>query len=64
MKELIDDIEKDIFNCKLSFSSKRKIPNDLQKEYLKGMIDAYNRVIYRIELNYLYKTVEKNNKKM
>ena len=56
MKELINEIELDIQKCNIS--STRITTTDLQRQYLQGMIDAYSRVIYRIELNYSDKTYE------
>ena len=56
MKDLIDEINGDVLKCMVSYT---KINNtDLQRQYLQGMIDAYNRTIYRIELNYSDKTYE------
>jgi hypothetical protein len=56
MKDLIDEINSDVLKCNISYT--RITTTDLQKEYLQGMIDAYNRTIYRIELNYSDKTYE------
>jgi Na+/phosphate symporter len=55
MKDLINDIEKDIRKYLISIK-KPNITNE-DKKYLSGMIDASNRIIYNIELNY-YKTYE------
>jgi hypothetical protein len=56
MEDLIKDINEQVEKCVIS--SERLNINDLQKAHLFGMIDAYQRTIYNIELNYSNKTFE------
>jgi Na+/phosphate symporter len=55
MKDLIEDIEKDIHRYLISIK-KLNITNE-NKKYIQGMIDSASRILYNIELNY-YKTYE------
>ena len=49
MEELIKDIVNEISKCQKSLLN-LKI-TDLDKRYLSGMIDAYDRVVFNIEIN-------------
>lgn len=61
MEELIKEINKNIEKCNISLN--KPIIN-LEKAHLLGMIQAYNRVIFEIELNKEYYVQEiLNNKK-
>jgi len=55
LKELITDIENDI--KKYTISLKKTNISKGKKNYMSGMIDSANRILYNIELNY-YKTYE------
>lgn len=52
MEELIKEINKNIDKC--SFSLNKTTLIDLEKTHLLGMIQAYNKVIFEIELNKEY----------
>lgn len=65
MEELIKEIDKNIEKCSVSLNKQTNI--DLEKAHLLGMIQAYNRVIFEIELNKEYyiqeilNSIKKNN---
>lgn len=60
MKELIKEINKKIEKCSISLNKTTII--DLEKAHLLGMIQAYNIVIFEIELNKeYYKNKPTNN---
>jgi len=50
MEELTKDIENEISKCQKSLLNVKI--TDLDKRYLSGMIDAYSRIIFNIEINY------------
>lgn len=52
MEELIKEINKNIEKCNISLNKPTII--NLEKAHLLGMIQAYNRVIFEIELNKEY----------
>ena len=52
MKELIKDLEIEIKKCKISIKKENR--TETEKKYLEGMINAYNRAIFHIEINYLH----------
>ena len=59
MEDLIKDINEEI--KKYVISSERITINHLQKAHLFGMIDAYQRIVYNIEINYSSKTFEERH---
>lgn len=50
MEELIKDLRLEITKCELSRRKEKR--TELEKKYLEGMINAYNRAIFHIEINY------------
>ena len=51
MKDLIEDLRAEIVKCELSRIKKNR--TEIEKKYLDGMIDAFNRAIFHIEINYI-----------
>ena len=52
MEELIKDLAIEIEKCKISIKKENR--SETEKKYLEGMINAYNRSIFHIEINYLH----------
>ncbi len=62
MEELKKNIEKDI--QKYIISARKPNISKGQRNYMQGMIDASNRILYNIELNYsilTYKQINEEN---
>jgi hypothetical protein len=52
-KDIIEDLRAEIIKCELSRMN--NTINEIQKNYLDGMIHAYNIIILNIEINYFDK---------
>lgn len=59
MEELIKDLRLEITKCEISRRKEKR--TELQLHYLDGMINAYNRSIFHIEINYSSKTFEQTH---
>jgi len=61
MEELIKDLRLEITKCEISRRKEKR--TELEKKYLDGMINAYNRSIFHIEINYSSKSFEEIHEK-
>lgn len=58
-EELIKDLRLEINKCEISIKKENR--TKLEKEYLNGMINAYRRSIFHIEINYSSKIFEQTH---